>query len=43
MGRKSCDTCLDPGKLQDLKEYPNPKDPEISVGKGLWRCRPHGY
>ena len=28
MGGKSCDTCLDPGKLQDLKEYPNPKDPE---------------
>lgn len=27
MGGKSCDTCLDPGKLQDLKEYPNPKDP----------------
>lgn len=27
MGRKSCDTYLNPGKLQDLKEYPNPKDP----------------
>ena len=27
MGRKSCDTWLDPEKFQDRKEYTNPKDP----------------
>lgn len=31
MCRKSCDTWLDSGKLQDRKEYTNPKDRSSSI------------